>query len=159
MPTNSSTRPSLSPEPPLAVLLAVESGPPPQAARLERAGFAVRVCKELEEARKLSRGAAICDAALLGDDDLSQRSMEQLIRARLETLLDRLGEEPVAGLHALVMREVERGLLTLVLERCRGHKGKAAEQLGLHRNTLRQKVAELRLDSHATKKHRPAKRR
>jgi DNA-binding protein Fis len=137
----------------------VEGGPPAQAARLERAGFAVRVCKEVDEARKLSRNAAICDAALLGDDDLSQRSIEQLIRARLETLLDRLGEEPVAGLHALVMREVERGLLTLVLERCRGHKGKAAEQLGLHRNTLRQKAAELRLDGPATKKHKPARRR
>jgi Fis family transcriptional regulator len=158
MPTNSSARPSLSPAPPLAVLLAVEGGPPAQAARLERAGFAVRVCKELEEARKLSRGAAICDATLLADDDLSQRSMEQLIRARLETLLDRLGEEPVAGLHALVMREVERGLLTLVLERCRGHKGKAAVQLGLHRNTLRQKLSELRLDGPA-KKHKPVKRR
>jgi Fis family transcriptional regulator len=159
MPTNSSARPSLSPEPPLAVLLAAESGPPAQAARLERAGFAVRVCKDVEEARRLSSSAVICDATLLADDDLSQRSMEQLIRARLEALLNRLGEEPVAGLHALVMREVERGLLTLVLERCRGHKGKAAVQLGLHRNTLRQKLSELRLDGPAPRKHKPAKRR
>lgn len=157
MPTTS-LRPAMSPEPPLAVLLAGEDGPPEQAARLERAGFAVRVCKDAGEARKLARGAAVCDAGLLAVDDLSQRSMEQLIRARLETLLDRLGEEPVASLHALVMREVERGLFSLVLDRCGGHRGKAAEQLGLHRNTLRQKLSELHLDGGA-KRPRAQKRR
>jgi DNA-binding protein Fis len=159
MSTTSNLRPALSPEPPLAVLLAGESGPPEQAARLERAGFAVRMCKDVGEARKLARGAAICDAALVAVDDISERSMEQLIRTRLETLLDRLGEEPVASLHSLVMREVERGLFSLVLDRCGGHRGKAAEQLGLHRNTLRQKLSELHLDGGVKKTKAAAKRR
>ncbi|MHB8420302.1 MAG: helix-turn-helix domain-containing protein [Myxococcales bacterium] len=156
MPPTSSPRPSPAAEPPLALLLASEGGAPPHASRLERAGFAVRYCRNPAEARRLAASAALCDAALLESDDLSQRSMEQLVRDRLEALLDRLGEEPVAGLHALVMREVERGLLRLVLDRCRGHKGEAARQLGLHRNTLRQKVAELGLEATPRKR---AKRR
>jgi len=144
MPPTSSPRPAAA-EPPLALLLASEGGAPPHAARLERAGFALRYCRTPGEARRLAASAALCDAALLDSEDLSQRSMEQLVRDRLEALLDRLGEESVAGLHALVMREVERGLLRLVLDRCHGHKSEAARQLGLHRNTLRQKVAELGL--------------
>ncbi len=152
MPPTSSPRPAPSAEPPLAVLLAAEGGAPPHAARLERAGFAVRCCKSAGEARRLAAGAAVCDAALLEGNDLSERSMEQLVRDRLGALLDRLGEEPVAGLHALVMREVERGLLRLVLDRCHGHKGEAARQLGLHRNTLRQKAAELGLEEPARKR-------
>jgi Fis family transcriptional regulator, factor for inversion stimulation protein len=155
MPTASS-RPATA-EPPLALLLATDGTAPPHASRLERAGFALRYCRTPGEARKLAASATLCDAALLDGDDLSQRSMEQLVRDRLETLLDRLGEEPVAGLHALVMREVERGLLRLVLERCHGHRSEAARQLGLHRNTLRQKVAELGLETPAPRKR--AKRR
>ena len=42
---------------------------------------------------------------------------------------------------------VERGLLRLVLERCRGHRGQAADKLGMHRNTLRQKIAALGLEA------------
>ncbi len=117
MPPTSSPRPTLSAEPPLALLLATEGGALPHAARLERAGFAVRYCKTPAEARRLAASADLCDAALLEGDDFSQR-----------------------------------GLLKLMLERCQGHKGEAARQLGLHRNTLRQKMTELGLEATAPRK-------
>ncbi len=107
----------------------------------------------------LAEGAQICDASLLAQLDPCRRPLEQLVRDRLETLLDRLGESPVEGLHGLVMREVERGLLALVLDRCRGHRGKAALLLGLHRNTLRQKLAELELEDSAPRRGRPRARK
>jgi DNA-binding protein Fis len=113
------------------------------AARLESAGFRVSVVGSADEARRTAqKGAAVCDCAALGED-LSRHSIEELIRARLTLMLERLGVEQVADLHALVIREVERGLFSLVLERCKGNRGEAARQLGLHRNTLRQKLAQL----------------
>ncbi len=128
---------------PVAVLMDVPERSALLAVRLERAGFKVNVVATVEEARRaVERGASLCDGAALSDD-LSRHSIEQLIKARLTLTLERLGVEQVADLYALVIREVERGLFALVLERCKGNKGEAARQLGLHRNTLRQKLAQL----------------
>jgi DNA-binding protein Fis len=141
MPTSRSIKPHPTSVVPTAVLIdapeRVVIG-----AKLERAGFRVSFVASAEEARRAAEknGATLCDSAALGDD-LSRHSIEQLIRARLSLMLERLGVEQVADLHALVIREVERGLFSLVLERCNGNKGEAARQLGLHRNTLRQKLA------------------
>jgi two-component system, NtrC family, nitrogen regulation response regulator GlnG len=50
---------------------------------------------------------------------------------------------PAAGLYDRVLREVERPLLLLTLAATRGNQIKAAELLGLNRNTLRKKIREL----------------
>jgi len=132
---------------PIAVLVAPNGKPHPLSGKLERAGFDVRAFPSSEEARReAQRGALICDVVLVADKALADSSMEQLIRARLALLLDRLGEEPIEGFYALVIREVERGMLRLVMDRCNGHRGQAAKQLGLHRNTLRQNLADLGLE-------------
>ncbi len=149
--------PAASRQRPLAVLVALDGQSPAVAAVLEAAGFEVEVCRTPDEARSHCRGASVCDAALAEAIEIQEQSMEQLIRARLGALLDRLGQQPIGGLHALVMQQVERGLLRLVLERCHGHRGRAADQLGLHRNTLRQKLADLGLEEEEAAK-RPSRR-
>ena len=53
------------------------------------------------------------------------------------------GELPTAGLYDRVIREVERPLITLTLQATRGNQIKAAEVLGVNRNTLRKKIKEL----------------
>jgi two-component system nitrogen regulation response regulator GlnG len=53
------------------------------------------------------------------------------------------GELPAAGLYERVMREVEKPLITLSLQATRGNQVKAAEILGLNRNTLRKKIHDL----------------
>ncbi|MGK2871081.1 MAG: nitrogen regulation protein NR(I) [Alphaproteobacteria bacterium] len=54
------------------------------------------------------------------------------------------GEElPPAGLHDRVLREIERPLIAMCLAATRGNQIKAAELLGLNRNTLRKKIREL----------------
>jgi DNA-binding protein Fis len=142
-----SNKPAPAPAAPVAVLLEAAERSAALAARLELAGFSVSVVATPEDARRaVERGADLCDGAALGED-LSRHSIEQLIRARLTLMLERLGVEQVADLYALVIREVERGLFALVLERCAGNKGEAARQLGLHRNTLRQKLAQLEATS------------
>ncbi len=50
---------------------------------------------------------------------------------------------PAAGLYDRILREVERPLLLLTLAATRGNQIKAAELLGLNRNTLRKKIREL----------------
>jgi two-component system nitrogen regulation response regulator GlnG len=53
------------------------------------------------------------------------------------------GGLPSAGLYDRVLREVERPLIALTLGATRGNQIKAAELLGLNRNTLRKKIREL----------------
>ena len=53
------------------------------------------------------------------------------------------GELPTTGLYDRVIREVERPLITLTLQATRGNQIKAAEVLGVNRNTLRKKIKEL----------------
>lgn len=50
---------------------------------------------------------------------------------------------PGAGLYDMVLREVERPLIALSLSATRGNQIKAAELLGVNRNTLRKKIREL----------------
>ena len=53
------------------------------------------------------------------------------------------GSLPASGLYDRVLREVERPLITLSLTATRGNQIRAAELLGLNRNTLRKKIREL----------------
>ncbi|MDR3515294.1 MAG: nitrogen regulation protein NR(I) [Azospirillaceae bacterium] len=50
---------------------------------------------------------------------------------------------PASGLYDRVLREVERPLISLSLSATRGNQIKAAQLLGLNRNTLRKKIREL----------------
>ena len=52
---------------------------------------------------------------------------------------------PAAGLYQRVLREVERPLITLTLQATHGNQIKAAEVLGLNRNTLRKKIKDLNI--------------
>src|SRR5712671_6662119 len=56
------------------------------------------------------------------------------------------GGLPAAGLYDRVLREVERPLILLSLGATRGNQLKAAQLLGLNRNTLRKKIRELDID-------------
>ena len=57
------------------------------------------------------------------------------------------GELPPPGLYHRVLREIEGPLLAAAMAATRGNQIKAAEMLGLNRNTLRKKLREL--DVHA----------
>ena len=56
------------------------------------------------------------------------------------------GVLPPNGLYDRVVREVERPLIKLCLEHTRGNRLKAAELLGINRNTLRKKMKTLNLE-------------
>jgi len=73
------------------------------------------------------------------DDSLSA-AVERQLKAYFAAHKDGL---PAAGLYDRVLREVERPLITLTLAATRGNQIRAADLLGLNRNTLRKKIREL----------------
>ena len=75
------------------------------------------------------------------------QSLEDLLYARFRTFLQNLGSQPMDSLHDLVWERVERPLLTAVLERTDGNQSRAAEILGIHRNTLRAKIRSLNIET------------
>jgi two-component system nitrogen regulation response regulator GlnG len=82
-----------------------------------------------------------------GSPDPSAATMEQLIEDRIREFVGRLGAtiDSEKGLHGLFLRQVERPLLKVVLEAAGGNQVRAAGILGINRNTLRKKIAELSL--------------
>ena len=54
------------------------------------------------------------------------------------------GETP-CGVYDMVLAQVEKPLLAYVMNECGGNQSKAAEMLGLNRNTLRKKLLQHQL--------------
>jgi len=76
---------------------------------------------------------------------VSRRAIEECVRASVERYLEDLrGAEP-SDLHELFIAAAEKPLLDIVLSRAEGNQSKAADWLGIHRNTLRRKLREHRL--------------
>lgn len=79
---------------------------------------------------------------------------EDIVRAKLRTFLRRVDGYPVANLYEDVIASVERPLLSLVLEHTGGNQLRAAEMLGLNRNTLRKKLSTLGLSGSSRRRAR-----
>ncbi len=70
------------------------------------------------------------------------QSIEHCIRTNLETYFRDLdGTEP-AGLYDMLVKLVEKPLLDVVMTQSGQNQSRAAEWLGLNRNTLRKKLLE-----------------
>jgi two-component system nitrogen regulation response regulator GlnG len=76
---------------------------------------------------------------------LEDLAFEDMVKAKLAHLLARVDGYPVRDLYDAVLARVERPLFDLVLAHTGGNQVKAAEILGLNRNTLRKKLAELEI--------------
>lgn len=76
---------------------------------------------------------------------MSKKYLEECVRDSLETYFrDLRGIEP-QGLHDMILRSVEKPLLDVVMKQAEGNQSKAAEWLGINRNTLRRKLVEHKL--------------
>src|SRR5690606_23869817 len=76
---------------------------------------------------------------------LEELSFEDLVRLKLAELFKRVEGYPVTALHEEVLGLVERPLLQLVLEHTGNNQLKAAEILGVSRNTLRRRLLDFGL--------------
>ena len=71
-------------------------------------------------------------------------SLSELVEGHLGRYFARYGRElPPPGLYDRVIREVEQPLITAALAATRGNQIRAAELLGLNRNTLRSRIKDL----------------
>jgi Fis family transcriptional regulator, factor for inversion stimulation protein len=76
---------------------------------------------------------------------MSKKQIEDCVRASLEAYFrDLRGTEP-AGMHDMLVRAVEKPLLEVVMSQADNNQSKAAQWLGLNRNTLRKKLLEHKL--------------
>jgi Fis family transcriptional regulator len=76
---------------------------------------------------------------------VSKKAIDDCIRASVEQYFkDLRGAEPHA-LHDLFLGAAEKPLLEVVLQRADGNQSKAADWLGINRNTLRRKLLDHRL--------------
>ncbi|HEY5996739.1 MAG TPA: helix-turn-helix domain-containing protein, partial [Candidatus Deferrimicrobiaceae bacterium] len=82
-----------------------------------------------------------------GAPDLSGAPLEAIIEEKVREFVRRLGPalEDEHVLHELFVRQMEKPLIKVLLEATGGNQIKAASILGINRNTLRKKIADLGL--------------
>ena len=70
------------------------------------------------------------------------QNLPDSVRANIEAYFSDLGASEPANMHDMLLRTVEKPLLEVVLARAGGNQSRAAQWLGLNRNTLRKKLQE-----------------
>jgi Fis family transcriptional regulator, factor for inversion stimulation protein len=76
---------------------------------------------------------------------MSKKHIDECIRTTLEQYFkDLRGTEP-HGVHEMIIAAVERPLLDVVMKHADGNQSRAAEWLGINRNTLRRKLLDHKL--------------
>jgi two-component system nitrogen regulation response regulator GlnG len=111
--------------------------------------------RELENAllraAVLARGRTLVseDFALAGQTRVQSAEvlpLEDAVRRRLAEVLSGDSGATPSDLHTTLIAAVERPLIEVVLERAGGNQVKAAEMLGINRNTLRKKITDLGIE-------------
>lgn len=68
-------------------------------------------------------------------------SLQQVVKESVEQYFEDMRDEVPQELHSLFLSQVEPPLIRVVLNKCRNNKSKAADMLGMNRNTLRKKMS------------------
>ncbi len=111
--------------------------------------------RELENS--LRRAALLSTDALLTPDDFPglrsvsdtaevDESLEALIAKKLRCTFAQMDVQELNNLYEMVMHQMERPLIRIILEKTRSNQVRAAEILGINRNTLRKKIQVLGID-------------
>ncbi len=79
-------------------------------------------------------------------DESDGSSLEALIANKLRSSLAQMDLRELDNLYEMVLHQMERPLINIVLEKTRGNQVRAAEVLGINRNTLRKKIQTLAIN-------------
>lgn len=77
----------------------------------------------------------------------SPTTLEACVHAQLDRYFEDLDGETAGGIWHMVISAVERPMLEAVLQRTGGNQSRAAEMLGINRNTLRKKIEQYGVDT------------
>ncbi len=129
---------------------------PEAQAQLEQHAWPGNV-RELENT--LLRAAVLAPGRMLTPTDLSlpvaaptlpenfaDLSLEELVRRKLSAYFDQTASLDPCDLYDVILTQVEKPLIELTLEHTSGNQLKAAEVLGINRNTLRKKITHLKIE-------------
>ncbi|MGE3258980.1 MAG: sigma-54-dependent transcriptional regulator [Geobacter sp.] len=72
-----------------------------------------------------------------------QQSLEAIVEAKLRSSMNGIEKLDKGDIYDRVLEQVERPLIRFTLEKTRGNQVRAADILGINRNTLRKKISEL----------------
>ena len=70
----------------------------------------------------------------------SIQSLDESVRLNLQAYFTNLGDHEPSGMWNMVMSCVEKPLLESAMKRAEGNQSRAAQYLGITRNTLRKKL-------------------
>jgi two-component system nitrogen regulation response regulator GlnG len=73
-------------------------------------------------------------------------SLEVIVENKLRSCLTGIEQLENGEIHSMVLEQVERPLIRIILEKTRWNQVKAADILGINRNTLRKKISELGIE-------------
>ncbi len=62
------------------------------------------------------------------------------VKQTLERYFDDLNGEKVTGVYDMILHEVEKPMLEIIMRHTKGNQVRAADILGINRNTLRKKL-------------------
>ena len=75
----------------------------------------------------------------------NKKHIEECVRESLQGYFKDLDGVAPTAMYEMILRVVERPLLQTVMEHAEGNQSRAAEWLGINRNTLRRKLVEHKL--------------
>ena len=82
-------------------------------------------------------------------ENFAELSLEELVRRKLSAYFHMnasLDPRDLHNLYEVIIAQVEKPLIELTLEQTSGNQLKAAELLGINRNTLRKKITGLKIE-------------
>jgi len=84
----------------------------------------------------------------IGDKTIAPQdvSLEAIVDTKLRSCFTGIEKLDKGDIHAKVLQQVERPLIRFILEKTRWNQVKAADILGINRNTLRKKIHELEIE-------------
>jgi two-component system nitrogen regulation response regulator GlnG len=84
-------------------------------------------------------------------------ALEEIMEYRLKDFVKQMKASGGRNLHPMLLREIERPLITITLRETNGNQIQAAHLLGMNRNTLRKKIKELKIRVYKNPQKNPQK--
>ena len=94
----------------------------------------------METKKKKSFGA---EEMIVIEQFIEKTSLEDLVYIKLKLFFEKLKTINIDSVYETVLKQLEKPLITLILERTRFNQKTTAKVLGLNRNTLRNKIKSL----------------